>query len=162
MSTISLPELLLDTHVWYEYCSGQTGRLSDQVVKAIDSSTARLSCFVSVVSFLEIGLLASRGRLELGMPLAQWTAEAVRRSGVRVLPVDGESVLLSVSLPGEPHRDPWDRLLIATAQQAGLRLVTRDREIARYARGNGVRLLDATSGRQVNEPVSRPAARRRG
>jgi PIN domain nuclease of toxin-antitoxin system len=36
-------------------------------------------------------------------------------------------------LPGELHADPADRLLIATARQLGVPLVTRDRRILDYA-----------------------------
>jgi PIN domain nuclease of toxin-antitoxin system len=160
MPTISPSDLLLDTHVWLELSFEETARLAAGVVKEISASSEASRCAVSVVSLREIGLLARLGRIELGLPLASWVAEAVTRSRVRLLPLDRDVVLLSTTLPGTPHRDPWDQLLIATALHRGLRLVTRDREIAAYARDNGVKVLEAGTGSLVNEPRRRPRAGR--
>jgi PIN domain nuclease of toxin-antitoxin system len=41
--------------------------------------------------------------------------------------------MASSDLPDELHRDPADRIIIATAREYGLRLVTRDRKILDYA-----------------------------
>jgi PIN domain nuclease of toxin-antitoxin system len=45
-----------------------------------------------------------------------------------------EAAIEAAFLPGEPHRDPADRLLIATARQLRATLITRDELILAYAR----------------------------
>ncbi|CAN5332073.1 hypothetical protein BH10PSE7_BH10PSE7_32170 [soil metagenome] len=52
-----------------------------------------------------------------------------------------EVFLLSCQLPGEPPRDPIDRLIIATAREGGLTLITRDHSILAYGRAGHIRVL---------------------
>ena len=50
----------------------------------------------------------------------------------------------STRLPGSLHRDPADRMIIATARLLGAAIVTRDERILEYARHGHVRVIDAT------------------
>jgi PIN domain nuclease of toxin-antitoxin system len=50
-----------------------------------------------------------------------------------LLPLSHRAAIAASSLPGRFHRDPADCLLIATAREFGVPLVTRDRRILDYA-----------------------------
>jgi PIN domain nuclease of toxin-antitoxin system len=54
------------------------------------------------------------------------------RPGVRVAAVTPEVAARASFLPGDLHNDPADRILVATAVEQGLRLVTRDRRLLAY------------------------------
>ena len=71
---------------------------------------------------------------------------ALRAPGVTLLPLSPEIAVESTRLPGSPHGDPADRILVASARVAGARLATRDEGILRYAADGHVRVLDARPG----------------
>jgi PIN domain nuclease of toxin-antitoxin system len=54
-------------------------------------------------------------------------------AGVRFAPVDVDISVKSVQLPGEFHKDPADRLIVATARKFAAPLVTKDLKIRAYA-----------------------------
>ena len=88
---------------------------------------------ISPVSAQEIGLLLRKGRLALAVPVRQWFAVILSQPRVRIAALSVDVMLASNDLPDLDHKDPSDRLLIATAREQGLRIVTRDRAILAYA-----------------------------
>jgi PIN domain nuclease of toxin-antitoxin system len=62
-----------------------------------------------------------------------WFQTLLARPGICLTPLTPEAAIQAASLPGELHRDPADRLLIATARDLGAPLVTRDPRILAYA-----------------------------
>jgi PIN domain nuclease of toxin-antitoxin system len=81
----------------------------------------------SVVSFAEIGVKASVGKLSVPEDLR----EHIVGSGMRILGLAPEHGLGVAGLPPH-HRDPFDRLLIAQARHEGLTVVTADGRFAEY------------------------------
>ena len=134
--------LLLDTHVWVYYARG-ADELASAVARAIDDARDHGSLFVSVISVWEIALLVRKKRLALPMSPARWTEEALKLSGLHLLPLTPEIAIESVYLPEPIHRDPSDRILIASARLEGMRLVTRDREILSFAKATKLSVLEA-------------------
>jgi PIN domain nuclease of toxin-antitoxin system len=96
---------------------------------------------VSPISAWELGLLSAKGRLSTARPPVDLFAEAIATPGVRVEALSPEVLIDSSFLPGVIHRDPADRILIATARKHDLTLVTRDRTILDYAKEGHVRAL---------------------
>jgi PIN domain nuclease of toxin-antitoxin system len=96
--------------------------------------------FVSPVSAWEIGLLANlpTGR-SLGFSRApvDWLSQLMRRANLHLLPLTIEAAILSSRLPGDFHKDPADRLLVASAIDAGATFVTRDVKILDWATRTG-------------------------
>ena len=70
---------------------------------------------VSVISCLEVAQLVKRGILDLPLPLPEWFDAALAESGIACLPVTPALLHASTCLP-DLHRDPADRIIIATAQ----------------------------------------------
>lgn len=129
--------LLLDTHVWLWYLEGAERELSPAGIELLRVANRARQLLVSDVSVWEVGTKVAKGRLRLALDVSMWVARAERAPGMTFLPLDRPTLLLSTSLPGEPHGDPADRMLIATALLQQCALVTVDRAIMTYARGPG-------------------------
>jgi PIN domain nuclease of toxin-antitoxin system len=86
---------------------------------------------VSSISAFEVGQKAAAGKLSLPMPVDKWFAAMLESHALRELPVSGVIAARATLLPAI-HRDPFDRLLIATAQHHRLALLTPDPVIAKY------------------------------
>lgn len=122
--------LLLDTHVVLWQLDGSR-TLSRPARDAISTAT---ELFFSAVSFAEIGMKAAVGMLSVPPDFP----EAVRRSGLTVLPLETQHGLDVATLPMH-HRDPFDRLLVSQARSEQLTIVSADRRLAAY----DVRFVDA-------------------
>ncbi len=119
---------LLDTHVLLYWLGGDP-RLSAAQRRAIESAGAERPLWVSDISLWEIATLASLGRIRLHLPLGEWLERAaapplVQRAGIS--PAVAAEV---AALPDSFHRDPADRILVATARVLGATLLTQDRRI---------------------------------
>lgn len=134
--------LLLDTHIWLWYAEGNTERLPVAAVKKLDQARQSEGLRISPISVWEIGVQHSKGRIQLSAPLRDWVRDALAPVGIALLPLDAESAVESTLLPGEPHGDPADRLLIAAARTKGLVLATRDKGIVGYGHAGHVRVLE--------------------
>jgi PIN domain nuclease of toxin-antitoxin system len=109
--------------------------MASAALSAIRRAAAAGSLLVSPVSAWEVGLLATRRRQPLTFrptPVT-WIERLLARPGIRPVPLSHRVAVSAASLPGELHGDPADRLLIATARELGVPLVTRDRRILCYA-----------------------------
>lgn len=103
----------------------------------ISRAARREQLFCSAITAWEIATLARRGRLRLAISPTAFVNQLFGHPGVREVPVDRDIGLTAGSLPGELHADPADRLIIATAIVHGMRLMTRDERILRYAKASG-------------------------
>jgi PIN domain nuclease of toxin-antitoxin system len=86
---------------------------------------------VSAISCFEVSLLVRRGKLELPLPIKEWVSEALANSGVESLPVTCEIAYRAVMLP-EIHRDPADRIIIATSLVHDANLASVDSVFPNY------------------------------
>lgn len=85
---------------------------------------------VSVVSFWEIAIKQSIGKLKFNMTIPELEALCIERD-IRILGLRSTAIERIKGLP-QIHGDPFDRLLIAQAQTEDLVIVTRDRMIPQY------------------------------
>jgi PIN domain nuclease of toxin-antitoxin system len=97
---------------------------------------------VSPISAWELGLLASKGKLPATQSPAIIFGDVLATPGVRVEALTPSLLIDSSFLPGKLHRDPADRILIATARALDLTLLTRDEAILEYAGRGHVRALE--------------------
>jgi PIN domain nuclease of toxin-antitoxin system len=135
--------LLLDTHVWLWHVEGRADRLSRRIRSLIDEAALSDRVLVSVVSVWEIAQLDAANRIELEIDVRTWAARALSLPGVRLKSLSPAIAIESTRLPGEIHRDPADRFLIATARLTGATLVTADERIVDYSKTKHVRVVDA-------------------
>lgn len=117
---------LLDTNVLIYILSAPTELSSD--AKRIVQNEEKL--FVSIASLWEIGIKQGLGKLRIGLTIPEIEVQCALRD-IQMLPIRSTAIEKLKELP-EIHRDPFDRLLIAQALDAGFALVTRDKIIPQY------------------------------
>ncbi|MDO4450568.1 MAG: type II toxin-antitoxin system VapC family toxin [Moraxella sp.] len=121
--------LLLDTHIllWY---TNEPNLLSDKIKQAI--ATYDKIC-VSAISCFEINWLVRHNRIILpnGLDYATWIARVRQLTDIEFLNIMPEIASLSVEL-SEHHKDPADRLIIATALIHGCYLASVETKFPLY------------------------------
>jgi PIN domain nuclease of toxin-antitoxin system len=115
---------LLDTSTILWSLAG-TERLSPAARAALKKSIV-----LSVVSYWEVVIKARKGLLTVGNP-AQWWSRATELLGGTILSVQVAHISALSGLP-DIHKDPFDRLLIAQANEERLILLTSDEIVRRY------------------------------
>ncbi len=90
------------------------------------------SLHLSIVSLWEMTIKTSLGKLQLKIPLDRIMESYILPSGIEILPIYFEHLLVLRDLSLH-HRDPFDRLLISQAQAEGLTLVSNDRFFSDYS-----------------------------
>ena len=125
--------IVLDTHAVIWWVNGGDG-LSAEAAAAIDRE--RMSedgiILISSISAWEVAMLVGRGRLTLTMNVDDWLETVGRIPWVRFVPVDNQIGVESTRLPGDFHKDPADRLIVALARHLNIPLVTADQKIRAY------------------------------
>ena len=119
---------LLDTHVllWWLH---DDARLSKAHRSAIEDAEPDSPLLVSEITLWEIATLHSLGRIEFQVPLRDWLERAVAPPLVQRVGLSPAIATEVATLPGSFHRDPADRILVATARVLQATLLTQDRRI---------------------------------
>jgi PIN domain nuclease of toxin-antitoxin system len=125
--------IVVDTHALLWWVNGD-GDLSGNAKLAIENelSSEDGTIFVSAISAWEIAMLVSANRLMLAMPLDEWLETVSSIDKVSFVAVDPQIGVESTRLPGEFHKDPADRMIVALARHLNAPLVTADAKILTY------------------------------
>ena len=120
--------MLLDTHalVW---ALSDPARLSVRARSVLSDHATVV--FVSLASAWELAILESLGRVRLKVPLGTLFTEGLAALHFHPLPIRLQHIAGVAALPHH-HRDPFDRLLVATAKAEKVSLVSADRALKRY------------------------------
>jgi len=97
--------------------------------------------YISPISAWEIGMLTSLGRLQLLIRPERWFANLFDAPGVKLADMSPDLLIASSYLPGAPPRDPFDRIIAATARELGATLITRDRALLAYGEQGHMRVV---------------------
>ncbi|HLG72879.1 MAG TPA: type II toxin-antitoxin system VapC family toxin [Chloroflexota bacterium] len=124
--------IVLDTHVLVWWAGDDRSQLSKAALQAIERELAGGRVLLSSISAWEVAVLVRRGRLRLSMATSQWLSLIADISAVRWVPVDNQIAVAATDLPGDFHKDPADRFIVATARMSGASLVTADGKILNY------------------------------
>lgn len=118
---------LLDTHalIWLIESSSE---ISPKIKEALISS--KNSIFLSSVSLWEIAIKTSLGKLRLMAPFEK-LLDDLNSTDITILQIENEYLKRLTTLP-QIHKDPFDRLLIATTLVEDLTIITADENIHKY------------------------------
>ena len=120
-------KLLLDTHVWIWYLSGNE-RLSETLQTAITDDNNEL--WLSPISIWEALLLAEKGRIVLKPTPEEWIQDSLEELKTKEAPLSNEIAILSRQLKLE-HQDPAERFIAATAIHLDFILATIDNRLTK-------------------------------
>ncbi|MFH1024058.1 MAG: type II toxin-antitoxin system VapC family toxin [Planctomycetota bacterium] len=120
--------ILLDTHA-FVWLASDSAKLPAAAADAIRGARGHL--FYSTISALEIAFLVRGKRLSLPLDVPAYLTQAASRHGITEIPVDSRIAVRSADLP-RLHDDPFDRIILATAFERDLSLISGDRMISRY------------------------------
>lgn len=120
--------ILLDTHALVYWVS-EPGRLSAAQRHAVMTVSPDNPAIVADISLWEVAMLATSGRLRLGLPIRDWLTSATAPPLVRLAEISPSIAAEVADLAHWDHRDPADRLVVATARVYGATIVTNDAEI---------------------------------
>lgn len=87
---------------------------------------------ISAITAWEIALLVDKERITLSMGTDDWLETVGEIEGVRFVSVDVATAVESTRLPGEFHKDPADRMIVALARHFNATLITADEKITNY------------------------------
>lgn len=115
--------IFADTHafIWWAYDRNELSKTAKAALESADQ------ILISAASGWEIGLLVQKDRLWIGADPLIWIMEALARTRIEVIPLPLEAAVRCVELRG--LRDPADQMIVATARDLGVPLVTKDKRI---------------------------------
>jgi PIN domain nuclease of toxin-antitoxin system len=121
--------LLLDTHVWLWAVEApeKLGRRAQSLLLTVENDR-----LVSAISVLEIARLCLDEKVILSISPKKWIEDSARDLHLQQVEVDFAIALEAYSLPDPFHRDPVDRVLVATARTLQATLLTADERILAY------------------------------
>jgi PIN domain nuclease of toxin-antitoxin system len=122
-------KILLDTHALLWFIEGDS-QLSQNAKKLIEDPKNEV--YVSHISFFEISIKLKIGKLQLLKSLRGIYDDALT-AGIELLDLEFEHIENYQSVPLiADHRDPFDRILIATALHENLSIITIDEKFENY------------------------------
>ena len=108
--------------------------LSDAAVHELDRAfDLDQTIFVCPITVWEVGLQMAKGRMTVATTTQLWYESLTSTRGIAFSDLSPLVLLASTQLPAFDNRDPADCIIIATAREFGMRIVTRDRKILDYA-----------------------------
>ena len=116
--------VLLDTHILL-WALTEDPKLSEKARKLIENAA---EIYVSAATFWEMAIKVGVGKLNVDIDEIR---ECCREIGFVELPITSEHAIAVKDLEHH-HNDPFDRLIVATAMNEPMRLLTADPQLAQY------------------------------
>ncbi len=121
---------ILDTHIWI-WWADETSKLST-AYESLLHSKQNDGLGVSAISCWEIALLRKKLQIDFSVPILEWLEASLSLPHIELLPLSPRIAVESNNLPGLFHKDPADRIIVATARVYGCPIVTYDSKILEY------------------------------
>ena len=119
--------ILLDTHILL-WAAGGGEQLSDCAMERLEDDQAQP--LFSAASIWEVVIKSGLGREDFKVDAAL-LRRGLLDNGYQELPITSAHALAVGRLP-DLHRDPFDRILAAQANDEGIELLTADKTLAAY------------------------------
>ena len=130
-----MSDLLLDTCALLWLAKGA------DIAPEARTALANRNLQVSPISAWEVANLVRKSRIGLTLPVVNWFRQTTEKMAAALPELTIEILADSCNLPGSPPGDPADRIIIATARETDMTIVTRDKVILDYSRAGHVRTM---------------------
>lgn len=124
-----MTNIILDTHILYWYVNQIDQELPTHIKNQLDTAD---TIYTSAICCMEMAWLVKHGRIKLDLSYEAWFKLVQDETNIQILPVNAEIANSSVALP-EHHKDPHDRLIIATALHHNYQLASLDSKFKSYS-----------------------------
>jgi PIN domain nuclease of toxin-antitoxin system len=133
--------VLLDTcaAIWLMNGDPITAESEESITAA---QAGNLGVYVSPMTAWEIATLVANNRIHLTLSPDVWFDMLLALAGVRLAAMPPRVLVASTTLPGDPPKDPIDRIIAATGRVFGYTLITRDGDLMRYARAGHIEAIE--------------------
>jgi PIN domain nuclease of toxin-antitoxin system len=121
-------KFVIDTHILLWWISDRK-QLTTKILRALDRAYAATPIGLSSISLWEIAMLVELGRIKLNRPLREWLEAASAPPLVSVINITPAIAAEVATFPETFHRDPADRIIVATTRLHGATLITLDKRI---------------------------------
>jgi PIN domain nuclease of toxin-antitoxin system len=121
---------LLDTNIWIWMV--ESHQSIPRNILPILLEPENYPFYISAISVWEVAKKASLDKLTLSIPVRDWLVQATRKPFIEIIPLSVDIALESTILPGVFHKDPADQIIVASARQSNMTLLTSDRLILAY------------------------------
>ena len=115
-------DLLLDTCALIYLCQNHSGFTSRAKQAVLDPENR---CLVSIASVWEMGIKLSLGKIKFDLPVDEFIEYHAKAYSLEILPIEIAHIV-KISQFQEAHKDPFDRLIIATGLVRSIPIVTAD------------------------------------
>jgi PIN domain nuclease of toxin-antitoxin system len=122
--------IVLDTHAWW-WTVSEPDRLSPKARRLIRRTPSEQRAIASI-SIWEFAMMVTRGRIKLSISPDEWLEYAINKTGITILYLNSKIALESCNLPGDFHKDPADRIIVAATRVSRSKLITKDQKIIEY------------------------------
>ena len=134
---------VLDTHIWLDVAFGRSTRFAMRVRRRLEVAANGGSLYVAAITPWEVAMLVRKGKVRVSGSVLDFVVGALRETRTAVISLEPAISVDAVDLPAWEHRDPADRLIVASARLLDAVLVTRDSAILDYAKAvSAVRVID--------------------
>jgi PIN domain nuclease of toxin-antitoxin system len=118
--------ILLDTHalLWWALDPVHLSETAARTVRTMEERGG----YASSISIWELGIKVRRGQIELPITVDELARRIESGGVVELVPVDTTTWLRTLSLDWT-HRDPADRVIVATALIRDVPVLTKDRTL---------------------------------
>ena len=121
---------LLDTNIWVWMV--ESHKNIPRKIKTVLLEPDNYPFHISAISVWEVAKKVSLGKLALSIPFRDWLVQATRKPFIDIVPLTVDIALESTILPGKFHKDPADQIIVASARQCNMTLLTTDKLIVSY------------------------------
>ncbi|MFM2314718.1 MAG: hypothetical protein RLZZ04_3994 [Cyanobacteriota bacterium] len=123
--------ILLDTHI-FVWLNQNDPRLTNRHRQVIEEEREH-GLGISTISLIEIARLVSAKRIVLPLSIQEWFKIALSQEGIMLISITPAIAVEAQTLPGDFHKDPADRIIVATARVSDIPVVTVDKKILDYS-----------------------------
>ncbi|MEA3546960.1 MAG: type II toxin-antitoxin system VapC family toxin [Thermodesulfobacteriota bacterium] len=121
---------IIDTNIWLWMVEDHN--CIPEKIAPIISNAENYPFYLSAISIWEVAKKVSLGKLTLSIPIRDWLTKASRKPFIEIVPLSLDISLESTVLPGSFHKDPADQIIVASARQHNMVLLTADQKIIAY------------------------------